>query len=173
MTASDRNTFDAHFERHIRESGDDGVHFMPYDLEAGDRPRDFDFSPLDKPLSDTGWQRWFVAVEESADIVGHVDIRGSAIRSGLHRCTLGIGIEKPWRGRGLGLRLMQTAIEFTRDAPGLDWIDLGVFSNNPVAIALYRRLGFIEVGRREDLFRVRGEAITDIMMVLDVAGNKA
>ena len=63
---------------------------------------------------------------------------------------------------------LQTAIDFCREAPTLDWLDLGVFSGNPRAKALYEKLGFVEVGRREDYFRIGGDSVADIMMTLNV-----
>jgi ribosomal protein S18 acetylase RimI-like enzyme len=145
---------------------------MPFDTKAGDRPRGVDFSTLDKPTSDPGWQRWFLAVEEEAGIVGHVDLKGGSIRSALHRCVLGVGIEKPWRGQGLGERLMNTAIDFARSIPLIDWVDLGVFSGNERAKGLYDRLGFQEVGRREDAFRIGEVSVTDILMALPVTTGR-
>jgi RimJ/RimL family protein N-acetyltransferase len=172
MSPADADVFQAHFERTILESGQDGIYFMPFDTQSGDRPRGVDFSALDKQTSEPGWQRWFVAVDEQAGIIGHVDLKGAGIRSGLHRCVLGVGIEKPWRGQGLGERLMNTAIEFARSIPQIHWVDLGVFSGNERVKALYDRLGFEEIGRREDCFRIGEVSVTDILMTLALTHNK-
>jgi RimJ/RimL family protein N-acetyltransferase len=169
MTHDDREALLAHNERYLPTSGEDGVHFLPFDVRTGDRPKSLDFASLQVPLTEPGWQRWFVAENERAGIVGDVQLKGAAIRSQLHRCVLGIGLEKPWRGQGLGEKLMCAAIDFARAQPTLDWIDLGVFSGNPRAKALYDKLGFVEVGRREDCFRIGEESVTDIMMTLHVA----
>ena len=169
MSADDRDGYLAHSDRYLPSSGEDGVFFMPYDFQAGERPGEPDLASLELPLTEPGWQRWFVAIDPQAGIVGDAQLKGSSLKTGLHRCTLGIGLEKAWRGQGLGEHLMQTAIDFCREAPSLDWLDLGVFSGNPRAKALYDKLGFVEVGRRVDCFRIGGTSLDDIMMTLDVS----
>lgn len=169
MTAADRDDYQAHSARYLPGSGEGGVYFTPYDYHAGELPEIADFAGFDLPLTEPRWQRWFAAVDPVVGIVGVVQLHGSTLRSGLHRCSLGIGLERDWRGQGFGEALMLTAIDFCRGEPGLDWIDLGVFSGNPRARALYEKLGFVEVGRREDCYRIGAESVTDFQMTLNVA----
>jgi len=161
--------FMAHFARHRAESGRGEHHFMPFAPDDPDGPRGLDAASIALPLDRPGWQRWFVARERAgAKIVGHVDLKGDGLKVGLHRCELGIGIERAYRSEGLGRRLMQVAIGFARRAESLAWIDLKVFAHNAPALALYRSLGFHEVGRLADRFRIGGTSIDDVIMVLDV-----
>ena len=81
---------------------------------------------------------------------------------------MGIGIERAFRGQGLGRKLMETAIEFARETPSIEWVDLRVFSHNLNARALYQALGFVEVGVVRDRVRIEGESIDDVMMTLNV-----
>lgn len=122
-----------------------------------------------RSVGEPGWMRtWGLCADDGA-IVGHVDLKGGQLASELHRATLGIALEPAYRDRGHGRALCETAIGWARDH-GLAWIDLGVFAPNQRAHALYRKLGFVEVGRIEDRFRLveddRTEAITDILMAL-------
>lgn len=166
--------FQGHFERHILESGRGEPHFMPYAPDDPDGPKGLDVASLDLPLDAPGWQRWFVAIEEATpSIVGHVDLKGDALRVGLHRCELGIGIERAFRGQGLGERLIQAAIDFARQAESLAWIDLKAFAHNTRALALYRRMGFSEIGRLADRFRIDRTVVEDVLMTLDVADRDA
>lgn len=169
LTRSDLPLFQAHFARHRAESGRGDVHFMPFAPNDPDGPKGLDVDALDRPLSELGWQRWFVAFAENGNIVGQVDLRGSGLRSGLHRCELGIGVERPYRGEGLGKRLMETAIDFARDAGTLMWIDLNVFAHNTAGRALYQKLGFVEIGTLVDRFRVEDSSIDDVIMTLNVS----
>ncbi len=116
------------------------------------------------PVGEPGWERHFGVFVDDA-LVGHLDLRGGALASECHRATLGIGIERPWRGQGLGRALCERAIGWAR-TQGLAWIDLGVFADNPVAEALYRKLGFVEIGRAVDRFRVDGRSLDDVVMAL-------
>lgn len=116
------------------------------------------------PVGQPGWERHFgVCVDDG--IVGHLDLRGGALAGEQHRATLGIGLERPWRRRGLGRALCVRAIDWAR-AQDLAWLDLGVFADNLGAVALYRALGFVEIGRAVDRFRVDGRSLDDVVMAL-------
>jgi ribosomal protein S18 acetylase RimI-like enzyme len=78
---------------------------------------------------------------------------------------LGMGVERGARGNGLGRALLAAAIAWARTAE-LAWLDLGVFAHNERARALYRTVGFVEVGTTRDRFRVDGVVIDDVAMVL-------
>ena len=80
--------------------------------------------------------------------VGWCDaIPGEANVGGAHVARLGTGVAKTHRGRGIGRQLMEVTIARCREL-GLEKIELGVYSSNAPAIALYRRFGFVEEGRR-------------------------
>ena len=102
-----------------------------------------------------------------------MDLKGDALAAGLHRSELGIGIERSYRGRGLGRQLMQVAIDFALGAATLDWLDLKVFAHNTPARALYRSLGFEEIGTVIDRFRIGGVSVDDVLMTLAVRSPAA
>lgn len=172
LTAALLPAYNAHFARHRAESGRGDIHFMPFAPGDAQGPNGLDTEAWTWPLSRPGWQRWFLAVAAPGQVVGHVDLKSDALHSASHRCTLGIGIERPWRGAGLGRRLMVTAIDFVRAQPQLEWLDLQVFGHNAPGRALYRALGFSEVGVVADRFRIAGESIDDVIMTLDVASHR-
>jgi ribosomal protein S18 acetylase RimI-like enzyme len=120
-------------------------------------------------LTKPKWRRAFVLVSEHGWIVGHVDLQGDEFRAGLHRCELGIGVERPYRRLGFGRQLLESAIDFARTSRTIDWIDLYVFGHNVVARALYRNLGFEEAGTVRDRFRIEGRSIEDVIMTLKVS----
>ena len=158
----------AHIARHSRESGRGG------DLIF--RPRSSD-APIDEPATierhRAGWSQaidepywlrtWGVVVD--GQIRGHLDLHGGRLPSEFHRALLGMGVERPFRGRGHGRALLAAAIGWARGAE-LAWLDLGVFAHNPRARKLYASVGFVEVGVTRDRFRVDGAVIDDVAMVL-------
>lgn len=145
---------------------------MPFAPDDPDGPRGFSSEKLQLPLDTPGWQRCFYARHTaSGQIIGHVDMKSDGLKTALHRCEPGIGIEKDFRGKGLGKQLMNTAIEFARNTESSAWIDLRVFAHNTKARALYLELGCSEVGVLKDRFQINGELIDDIIMVLDVASG--
>lgn len=169
LTRGDLPAFSEHFTRHKAESGHDGDHFMPISPDDPSEPIGLDPARFEAALDVPGWQRWFVAFgPDAGGIVGHADLTGDHLRAGLHRCEVGIGIEEPWRGRGLGRRLMEHAIDFARQAAGIAWVDLRVFAHNDRARTLYRSLGFTEIGTVPDRFRIQGKVIDDVLMTLRV-----
>ncbi len=169
MTVADGSRFRSHFERHRAESGRGEPHFLPFSPGDPDGPKGIDLETLDRPLEERGWQRCWVVAAGDGRIVGHVELKGDSLRTGLHRCELGIGIERSYRGGGLGRRLMEAAIDFARGAESLAWIDLRVFAHNAAGRALYGDLGFVEVGTVVDRFRIGAETVDDVLMTLNVA----
>jgi ribosomal protein S18 acetylase RimI-like enzyme len=63
-----------------------------------------------------------------------------------------MAVAREWRGRGIGTALMGAAIEWARSA-GLHKLSLSVFAHNTAAIAVYRKVGFVEEGRRVKQYR--------------------
>jgi RimJ/RimL family protein N-acetyltransferase len=159
-----------HFARHSRENGAEGEPiFSP--IEG---PREVPFERFEatrreswaRATSEPAWERCWGLWHEG-ELRGHLLLRQAPpLATALHRATLEMGLERDARGRGHGSALLEAALAWARATPGLAWIDLGVFANNARAHALYARVGFVENGRREDFFRVHGEAITDVSMSL-------
>ena len=64
---------------------------------------------------------------------------------------LTIAVLPPWRRRGLGQRLLQTALDAIAQT-NVHTVFLEVAENNPVAQTLYRKHGFSQVGRRSGYY---------------------
>ena len=79
---------------------------------------------------------------------------------------IGMAVDRAWRGRGVGSALVRTAIDWARGA-GLHKLCLEVFPHNAAGIALYRRAGFTEEGRRVAQYRrASGELWDSVVMGL-------
>lgn len=158
----------AHIARHSRESGQGGdLIFRPRSSDAPidesatiERHRAGWNQRIDEPY----WLRTWGAIVDG-QIRGHLDLHGGRLPSEFHRAMLGMGVERPWRGRGHGRALLATAIAWAR-ASRLAWLDLGVFAHNHRARKLYASVGFVEIGVTRDRFRVDGATIDDVAMVL-------
>ena len=102
-----------------------------------------------------------VAVADGA-LVGSLHIEAHRFGFG----ELGMAVARPWRGRGIGSALLAVAIERARE-DGLHKLSLEVFPHNAAAIALYRKFGFVEEGRRSRHYRrSSGELWDSIVMGL-------
>jgi len=88
-------------------------------------------------------------------VVGWCDILRQAREAHAHRGSLGMGIIRDFRGKGLGKLLITAALNqawernFTR-------IELDVHADNERAIALYENAGFVREGRTRNAFRADG-----------------
>jgi ribosomal protein S18 acetylase RimI-like enzyme len=83
-----------------------------------------------------------------AELVGSVHVDESRHGFG----EIGMAVAREWRGRGVGAALLAAAIEWARER-GLHKLSLSVFAHNAAAIALYRKFGFVEEGRRVKQYR--------------------
>ncbi len=80
--------------------------------------------------------------------------------------TAWVGItigEKDARGKGIGSQAMQF-LEKQILATWLKRIELGVFEFNKPALALYRKMGYVEIGRIKDFTFWNGRMWQDIRM---------
>ena len=97
-----------------------------------------------------------------AEIVGSLYLDRSRFGFG----DIGMAVAREWRGRGVGSALLAAAIEWARER-GLHKLSLGGFAHNDAAIALYRKFGFVEEGRRIKHYRrANGELWDSIEMGL-------
>ena len=81
---------------------------------------------------------------------------------------LGMLVDRGHRGRGVGSALLRAAIDRAR-GQGLHKLCLEVFAHNAAAIAMYRKAGFAEEGRRVRQYRrASGELWDSIVMGLEL-----
>ena len=98
----------------------------------------------------------------AGDLVGSLHVDSTRFGVG----ELGMAVGRAWRGRSVGSALLTAAIEKARDE-GLHKLSLEVFPHNEAAIALYRKFGFLEEGRRLKHYRrANGELWDSIVMGL-------
>jgi RimJ/RimL family protein N-acetyltransferase len=90
------------------------------------------------------------------EVIGSIHVHSSGHGFG----EIGMAIAREWRGRGVGSALMEAAIEWAR-AQGLHKLSLGVFAHNAAGLALYRKYGFVEEGRRVKHYRRQSGELWD------------
>lgn len=100
-------------------------------------------------------------------IVGELSFNSHPLKRVAHHGHLGMSIHAAWRGRGLGQAMMRHLLDWARDHPVIEKVCLGVLAENAHAIALYKKMGFIEECRRDREFKFGpGRYIDDIQMSL-------
>lgn len=94
-------------------------------------------------------------VAETADgtLAGYARCAGSPLKRMAHQTTLGIMVLRAYWACGMGGNLI-TALAHWARAAGLHKINLEVVAHNTRAIALYKRLGFVQEGLLRDNIRL-------------------
>jgi len=105
--------------------------------------------PVDLEARAASWtlDGTLVAVD-GGEIIGSLHVDASQHGFG----EIGMAVSREWRGRGVGSALLAAAIEWARER-NLHKLSLSVFAHNAAAIALYRKFGFVEEGRRVKHYR--------------------
>jgi RimJ/RimL family protein N-acetyltransferase len=105
------------------------------------------------PVDVEAWAaRWdldgTLVAEAAGELVGSIHIDASRFGFG----EIGMAVVREWRGRGVGSALLAAAADWARER-GLHKLSLSVFVHNDAAIGLYRKVGFVEEGRRVKHYR--------------------
>ena len=101
-----------------------------------------------------------VVADAGGQIVGMIHVEVSRFGFG----ELGMLVDAAWRGRGVGSALVDAAIDWGR-RHGLHKLSLEVFTTNAAAIALYRKYGFVEEGRRTKHYRRASGELWDAIVM--------
>ena len=104
----------------------------------------------------------FVAICDDT-LIGWCDIVRSDGDYESHVGSMGMGLLPAWRGQGHGSQLLLATLARARQI-GLSRIELEVHGSNARAISLYRRLVFIEEGRKRRA-RYIDERFEDIILM--------
>ncbi len=101
---------------------------------------------LDRLLEDPGSVMMAALVD--GKVAGNCSISGlGGKRKVCHRCGMAIALYKEYWGLGIGTAMIGYLAELAKQI-GYEQMDLEVADGNAQAIALYRKCGFTECGRR-------------------------
>lgn len=108
-----------------------------------------------------------VAIFED-DIIGNIDLTGNQRKIMQHTAVIGMGMLEAWRNSGLGTALMKCAIDWAKANAILELLWLQVYTENQVALGLYRKLGFQENGTIKNFFKHNDTYFDKLTMSMDV-----
>ena len=137
-----------------------------YEAVAAERVHIGGEAPVDRPRRKAAWLdaidpetpgASFVA-EAGGEIVGQLGVTGSG------RIDIGMWVRKDWRGRGVGTKLVQAAIDYARRHDAFK-ISLEVWPHNAAAIALYEKFGFEREGYLRKHWRRRNGELWDSVVM--------
>jgi ribosomal protein S18 acetylase RimI-like enzyme len=107
------------------------------------------------------WRAWpeqpdpaFVALDADGHKLGALTLKPNDTDEPVSGWRLGIGVAAQARGQHVGQRLLERALAFATNKRA-SYINLFVDPTNNPAITLYQRMGFFEVGKRDNLLEMR------------------
>ncbi|MDP3371671.1 MAG: GNAT family N-acetyltransferase [Candidatus Paracaedibacteraceae bacterium] len=106
----------------------------------------------------------FVVLDQQ-NVIGWCDISKNDSPIYEHSGVLGIGILKPYRGQGIGEKLIQKTLAAAKEI-GLIRVELTVRDTNVNAIALYKKVGFEVEGILRKSVCVDGVYANHIVMAI-------
>lgn len=81
-----------------------------------------------------------------------------------HNVDLAISVKKTFWRLGVGTHLMQTMIDFARKNGTTEVLHLGVKDDNVTAQKLYNKMGFEEIGRYKNFFKIEDKYYDEILI---------
>lgn len=102
------------------------------------------------------------------EIVLVCDVRAAARKRISHVGGVAISIKRDYWRLGIGSIAMRAMIDFAKGTGALRTLSLEVREGNERAISLYKRFGFVEIGRHKGRINVRGTYYDEILMDLDL-----
>jgi phosphinothricin acetyltransferase len=114
-----------------------------------------------------------LVAESDAEVVGWASLNVfNARRAYEHVADISLYVEREWRGRGMGRRLLETLI--TRAAElGYHKLVLAAFPFNQAGMRAYERAGFREVGIYKEQGRLDGRWVDTVVMEKILEGPNA
>ncbi len=111
-----------------------------------------------------------LAVWDGGKLAAVADARRARFKESENVC-IGIAILKPYRGKGLGEKLLRSIITLTKKKLKPKTIYLTVFEQNKVAQNLYTKVGFREFARFPKWIKHKGHYYDSVYMILKSSKN--
>ena len=106
----------------------------------------------------------YVAVEGNK-VVGWCDIVPNKSEGFTHYGTLGMGVLRDYRGKGIGTRLIEEALYAAKEF-GFERVELEVYVSNVSAVKLYETRGFKHEGVKRKARKLDGKYDDILIMAL-------
>ncbi|RKL67222.1 GNAT family N-acetyltransferase [Salipaludibacillus neizhouensis] len=106
-----------------------------------------------------------IIAEMNGEIVGWIVFFVQNRKRLSHVGSLGMMISEDYRGMGIGKLLVKELLDWAKTNRLIEKVSLGVFSTNQRAISMYKRMGFVEEGRKVNEIKINeNEYVDDIQM---------
>jgi ribosomal protein S18 acetylase RimI-like enzyme len=102
-------------------------------------------------------------------IIGIVGLNGEDEAKEKHKAFLwGMWVDPDFRGKGIGKALLSEVINYAREVPGLEQINLTVVTTMQEALNLYYSLGFVKYGLAPNALKLGDQYWNEELMLLSL-----
>jgi len=109
--------------------------------------------------------RIILLAELDGSVVGALSFENGSRKRLAHRGVLHMSVLPEFRNKGVGTALLESLIEWAEKNPAIEKLALSVFADNEPAIHLYKKMGFVEEGRRvREIKMAEGRYLDDVLM---------
>ena len=106
--------------------------------------------------------------EYDNEIIGNIDLTGNRRKIMEHTAVIGMGMLNEWRNSGLGTALLKSVIQWAKENPVLELIWLQVYTENELALNVYRKMGFEDNGIIKNFFKKGNLYFDNLTMTMNV-----
>ena len=102
-------------------------------------------------------------------LVGLAGVQQESMAKLAHKAFIwGVYVSPEARGRGVGTKVIGHALQYASETLGVRQVNLGVNTKNVAAVALYKKLGFVQYGLERGFLLVAGVLHDEYQMVCHV-----
>lgn len=127
--------------------------------------------------SEEQWQKRIVKFQEDSgsliliaefdnQLIGKLEFRSGQKKATLHSAYFDMAVHPDFQNQGIGAVLLNSLIDWAKTHPTIEVIKLDVAEENSPAIALYKKLGFVEIGRDPFSAKIGNKFHADLTMLL-------
>jgi hypothetical protein len=158
---------------HLGRLGADGVITQRLDHDNMVTSPDHAGPLLCVPMTGRPWARAWGAWTSSGELLAHSRLVATGPEQSAHRVAIAFGFEPAVDVLATGPLLGRAAVAWAREHAYLEWIDAQATSLEPLLLSILVTLGFAEVGRITDRFRVHSRSVDQLFLTLRVARARA
>ena len=106
-----------------------------------------------------------LTAEVNGPLVGFLGFENGSRKRLTHQGILHMSVHPQFRNKGVGAALLKSLLDWAKENPVIEKIALEVFAANQPAIGLYKKLGFLEEGRRVRHVKIADGKYIDVILM--------
>jgi len=106
-----------------------------------------------------------LAAELNSSLVGFLSFENGSRKRLQHQGTLHMSVNPRFMTEGVGTALLKSLIGWAKENHVIEKVTLEVFVTNEAAIRLYRKMGFLEEGRRVRHVKIADGKYVDVIVM--------